>query len=139
MSVGGSPRPNRRKAWALGRWLALAVTLNEFEEIRRKFGKIGQGFMNHDRFRGGGSGRRAPRGTLGRNALALHQKDRLVVFSPQHGVVALKEHDGWSIREEEGKGKINMVIFETTHLKHKTRDSTAAFTQKPLTMGGRSV
>src|SRR5260370_16495398 len=125
MSVGGSPRPNRRKAWALGRWLALAVTLNEFEEIRRKFGKIGQGFMNHDRFRGGGSGRRAPRRTLGRNALALHQEDRLVVFAAQHGVVALKEHGGWGLRSGEGGGKINVVIFDTTHLQHKPPTRTA--------------
>src|SRR5437870_7246076 len=139
MNVGRSPRPIRRKAWALGRWLALAVPLNEFEEIRRKFGKIGQGFMNHDRFRGGGSGHRAPRRTLGRNALALHQEDRLVVFAAQHGVVALKEHDGWSIRAEEGEGKINMVELETTHLEHKTRASTSALPQKPRTMGGRSV
>src|SRR5260370_41998289 len=79
MNVGRSPRPIRRKAWALGRWLALAVTLNEFEEIRRKFGKIGQGFMNHDRFRGGGYGRTAPRGTPGRYALALHHKDPTVL------------------------------------------------------------
>src|SRR5439155_18683046 len=139
MNVGRSPRPIRRKAWALGRWLALAVPLNEFEEIRRKFGKIGQGFMNHDRFLGGGSGRRAPRRTLGRNALALHQEDRLVVFAAQHGVVALKEHDGWSIRAGEGEGKINMVELETTHLEHKTRASTSALPQKPLTMGGRSA
>src|SRR5437879_11828236 len=139
MNVGRSPRPIRRKAWALGRWLALAVPLNEFEEIRRKFGKIGQGFMNHDRFLGGGCVRRAPRRTVGRNALALHQEDRLVVFAAQHGVVALKEHDGWSIRAEEGEGKINMVELETTHLEHKTRASTAALPQKPLTMGGRSV
>src|SRR5260370_25539189 len=105
MNVGRSPRPIRRKAWALGRWLALAVPLNEFEEIRRKFGKIGQGFMNHDRFRGGGSGRRAPTRTRCRKALALHPKDRLVGFSAQDGGGARKKHDGWSIRAEQGGRK----------------------------------
>ena len=44
-----------------------------------------------------------------------------------------------AVEQGREEGKINMVALETTHLEHKTRASTAALPQKPLTMGGRSV
>ena len=90
-----APEPPREGLGLIRRqWLALTVPLDEVDEIRRQFGKIGQRFMNHDRFGGGGSGSRAPRRPLARNAFALHQEDGLVGFAAQQRVVAFNEHDG---------------------------------------------
>ena len=106
----------------------MAVPLDEFDQIRRKFGKIGQSLMNNDRFGGWGSGEGPPRRALGRNAFTLHQKDRLVVFAAQHRVVALNEHDGWSIRAERGKIKINVALLETTTQMNRTCTGQVDFT-----------
>ena len=115
--------------------MALTVPLDEVDEIRRQFGKIGQRFMDHDRFGGRGSGGRAPRRALGRNAFTLHQEDRLVVFAAQHRVVAFDEHDGGSIRAKRRGCKINMALLETTHLEQETRTGTVDSTGKPSPMG----
>jgi hypothetical protein len=106
----------------------LAVPLDKFDQIWRKFGKIGQSLMNNDRFGGRGSGGGPPRWALGGNAFALNQEDRLVVFAAQHRVVALNEHDGWSIRTDLGEIKINMALLETTHLMDKTCTGQVDFT-----------
>ena len=105
--------------------MALTVPLDEVDEIRRQFGKIGQRFMDHDRFGGGGSGGRAPRRALGRNAFALHQEDGLVGFAAQQRVVAFNEHVGQSISAEAGGCKINISLLETTYLGQTTRTATA--------------
>ena len=94
--------------------MSLAVPLDELDQIRRKFGKIGQRFMNYDGFGGRGSGGGPARRALGRNAFALHQEDRLVVFAAQDRMVAFDEHDGASIGGECGEYKINNAILETT-------------------------
>ena len=85
------------------------MPLDQFDEIRRKLGKIGQGFMNHNRFGSGGSGGGAPRWPLGRDAFALHQEDGLVAFAAQQRVVAFNEHSGGSIRAERRERKNNMA------------------------------
>ena len=103
------------------------MPFDEFDQIRRKFGKIGQGFVNHDRFGGRSSGGGPPRRTLGRNAFALHQQDRLVVFATQHRVVAFDEHDSASIGSDGGKDKINNAVLETTLWKLKIRTNTVDF------------
>ena len=72
----------------------LAVPLDELDELGREFGKVGQRFMDHHRLGSGDSRRRAPRRALGRDALALHQKDGLIVFAGQDGAIAFDEHDG---------------------------------------------
>ena len=106
----------------------MAVPLDEVDKIRRQFGQIGQGLMHHDRFRSRSSGSGAPRGTLGRDAFALHQEDRLVVSAAQHRVVAFDEHDGRSIRAEGEESKIYIALLETTHLEQNTRIGTVDFT-----------
>jgi hypothetical protein len=92
-----------------------AVPVNEFDEVRREFGKISQRLMDDHRFgargtSGGTSGR-----AFGGDASALHQKDGLVVLAGQARVVAFKEHDGQRISEEAGVCKINITMLETTY------------------------
>ena len=116
MNIGRSPRTTGRRSRALGRrWLALTVPLDEADEIRRQFGKIGQRFMDHDRLGSGGSGGGTPGRALGRDALALHQKDGLVVFAGQDGVIAFDEHAG-SIRAGSRWRKVYIALLETTRL-----------------------
>ena len=106
----------------------MTVPFDELDQIRRKLGKIGQGFMNDNRFEGRGSGGGPTRWAFGWNAFALHQKDRLVVFAAQHRVVAFEEHDVSSIGAKPREYKINITILETTLQKHKTRTGKVYFT-----------
>ena len=117
------------------RWLALAVPLDEVNQIGRQLGKIGQSFMHHDRPGSGGSGSGTPRRPLARNALALDQENGLVAFATQHRVVAFNEHDGVSIRAELEERKIYVAVLDTTHYTQKTRTGTADSANKPLPMG----
>jgi hypothetical protein len=70
-----------------------AVPFDELDEIGRKLGKVGQCFMDHHRFGGGGPNRGASRRTLGRDALALYQEDGRIVLAGQDGAIAFDEHD----------------------------------------------
>jgi hypothetical protein len=74
--------------------------------------------MDHHRLGGRGSSSGAPGRTLGRDALALHQKDGLIVFTGQDGAIAFDEHDAWSIGvEREGCNTI-IALLETTLYTH---------------------
>ena len=113
----------------------LAVPLDEFDEIGREFGKVGQCFMDHHRIGSRGSRRRASRRALTRNPLALHQKDGLIVFAGQDGVIAFDEHDGWSIRAERAACNIIIAQLETTHYTHNKPDSMGLLFKNPIRMG----
>ena len=101
----------------------LAVPLDEFDQIGREFGKVGQRFMDHHRLGSRGSRRRASGRALGLNTLALHQKDGLIVFAGQDGAIAFDEHDGWSIRPEGAACNIIIALLETTRYTHNMPDS----------------
>ena len=136
MDVGRSHRAPERRAGIIGRQgLALAVPLDEVNQIGRQLGKIGQSFMNYDRPGSGGSGSGTPRRPLARNALALHQENGLVAFAAQHRVVAFDEHDGVNIRAELEERKIYVAVLDTTLYPQETRTGTADSTNKPLPMG----
>ena len=119
--------------------MVFAVPLDQFDEIGRELGKVGQRFMDDHRFGGGGSGSGAPGRALGRHAFALDQEDGLVLFARQDAAVAFDEHDGWNIRVERGRRKIYIALLETTLQTHNKPDGVEAFIHKPHTDGGRSV
>jgi len=113
----------------------LAVPFDDLDEIRGQFGKIGQRFMNHDRFgsgcsRGGATGR-----ALGRDAFTLHQKDGLIVFAGQDGTIAFDEHDAGSIGvRREGCNTI-IALLETTHYMHNKPAGMVLLRNNPILMG----
>ena len=91
------------------------MPLDQVNELGGKLGKVGQRFMDHDQFRGGGASGGPPRWTLGRNTFAPHQKDRLVGLAAQDRMVAFDEHDEQSISAEPGACKIYIALLETTY------------------------
>jgi hypothetical protein len=87
----------------------LAVPVNQFDELRREFGQIGQRFMDHYRFGGRGAGGWTTGRAFGGDPFALDEKDGLVVLTVQSGAVAFDKHDGGSLRGELEGCKINMA------------------------------
>jgi hypothetical protein len=113
----------------------LAVPLDELDQIGREFGKVGQRFMDHHRLGSGGSRRRAPGRALGRDAFTLHQKDGLIVFTGQDGVIAFDEHDGWSIGAESEVCNINITLLETTYYTHNKPTGMRFSVKNPVRLG----
>ena len=113
----------------------LAVPLDQFDEIGREFGKVGQRFMDHHRLGSGGSRSGAPGRALGRDAFTLHQKDGLIVFAGQDGTIAFDEHDAGSIGV--GREGCNTIIalLETTHYMHNKPAGMGLPRNNPIRMG----
>jgi hypothetical protein len=115
--------------------LVFAVPLDQFDEIGRELGKVGQRFMDDHRFGGGGSGSGAPGRALGRHAFALDQEDGLVLFARQDAAVAFDEHDTWSIGvEREGCNMIIALLETTLYTHNKPAGMWLSFTN-PFAMG----
>jgi len=106
MNGGGSVSGLHRQAGSLG-WLRLmfAVSVNQFDEIGRQLGKIGQRFVDHPPFGRRGASGGTPGPPLGRHALALDQENGLIAFAAEPGAIALNEHDNGSLSGNEMGGK----------------------------------
>ena len=113
------------------------MPLDQFDQIGREFGKVGQRFMDHHRLGSGSARRRASGRALGRDALALHQKDRLIVFASQDGAIAFDEHDAGSIGAERKGGNMIIKLLETTYYTHNKPAGMGFSFTNPIRIGGR--